>query len=132
MPLATSFAAAEPSARMVNDHCPVMQDEPASPQHEVQFRGYAVRFCCDKCKDKFADDPVPYLSYLPQLPSATIYAAVADAQRKAHGRQAAGFVDRWFEPAVLAAATLLAGLVALRVIRRVRRVGAGNAPHVPY
>src|SRR5687768_18394983 len=74
---------AQTSPRVVNDRCPVMEDEPALPGYEVQFRGVAVRFCCNKCQDKFAEDPLPYLSHLPQLPAATVQAAIAEAHQSA-------------------------------------------------
>src|SRR3712207_5958865 len=39
--------------RVVNDRCPVMPDEPASPLQEVMFQGVPVRFCCDDCSERF-------------------------------------------------------------------------------
>src|SRR5918997_1037747 len=67
--------------RLVNDLCPVMTDEPASPQYEVQFRGAAVRFCCSDCRETFTEDPSRYVSRLPQLPLATIQPASFDSQQ---------------------------------------------------
>ena len=42
---------------LVNDRCPVMSDEFASPTQEITFHGAAVRFCCGKCKRRFEDEP---------------------------------------------------------------------------
>src|SRR5687768_14533284 len=75
--------------RLVNDRCPVMTDEPATPRHETQFQGVWVRFCCDECKEKFAADPAQYLAHVPQLSAASAQAMEAAALREAGDLRAA-------------------------------------------
>src|SRR4051812_47953639 len=75
-----------PSERLVNDRCPVMTDEFTSPLHELQTGGVTVRFCCDKCRARFEDDPAPYLSHLPQVTPAAAQLILAGNQ--ANVRQA--------------------------------------------
>src|SRR3712207_1855203 len=88
--------------RLVNDGCPVMVGEPASPLCEMQFRGATVRFCCSDCKDDFTEDPTPYLSRLPQLHAGSFGGAPAEAWRRAaEMERTAGRVDRWTRPVLL-------------------------------
>ena len=119
-------AGGEPERRLVNDRCPVMEDEPASPVYEVQFRGVAVRFCCSDCQEKFAAKPTSYLSHLPQLSADTLQPAAFDAQQHARAEWAASRVDRWRRPVLLAVAGLIAGLLVLRIVRR-NRLAHANA-----
>src|SRR5688500_9410168 len=86
---ATLAAGDEAERRLVNDRCPVMEDEPASPLCEVQFRGVAVRFCCSDCRETFTEDPAPYLSRLPQLPVAMVQPASLDLHEHASAEWAA-------------------------------------------
>jgi hypothetical protein len=127
---ATSAAGGEAERRLVNDLCPVMEDEPASPLCEVQFRGVAVRFCCSDCRETFTEDPAPYLSRLPQLPAAMFQPASFDPYEHASVEWAAGWVDRWARPVLLILAGLIACLLVLRIVRRTRlaHAGAGAAP----
>jgi hypothetical protein len=116
----TTAPSGEPERRLVNDRCPVMDDEPASPLHEVQFRGVAVRFCCSDCADTFAESPAPYLSRLPQLPVAAMQGSVSDSEQHARAERTAGRIDRWARPVLLLLACLIAVLLVLRVVRRTR------------
>src|ERR1700712_2047092 len=82
----------------VNDRCPVMKGEFATPLHEIQYGGVAVRFCCEECRDRFLSDPVPYLADLPQMPLATVHAIVAQSQERGRLARATGWADRWTRP----------------------------------
>jgi hypothetical protein len=113
--------------RLVNDRCPVMIEEFASPLHEVQFEGVAVRFCCRKCRDEFDADPTPYVSRLPQLPPETVQALVAGGQEQAKADRAAQWVNRWSDPILLALATAVAVWLVIRIVRR-RQGGGWNVP----
>lgn len=121
---ATAGDVGEPSRRLVNDRCPVTTDEFASPLHEIQFKGVAVRFCCAKCQRRFQENPEAYLAHLPQLSPAAAQAAAAEVQGDALARHdartahAEGFVDRWFRPLLASLAVLIAGWLALRLARR--------------
>jgi YHS domain-containing protein len=107
--------------RVVNDHCPVMSEEFASPQHEIEFHGSAVRFCCDECKGKFLSDPAAYVSHLPHLPAATVQAVIAQSQRQTRTEQANRWVERWSRPALLGLAVLVAVGLSARALFRTRR-----------
>src|SRR5687767_1634517 len=72
---AADASSSAPATRPVNDRCPVMPGESASPAQEIVFRGAAVRFCCWKCKDRFLLDPQAYVARLPHVPAATVGAA---------------------------------------------------------
>lgn len=111
-----------PARRVVNDRCPVMTDDFASPLHEVEYRGSAVRFCCRECVDRFEADPVPFLKNLRHLPPEVVQAAIAESQD-----------PRWTRPMLLGSATLLAVWVAVRLWRRRHRDVTGpllsGGPH---
>jgi hypothetical protein len=109
------------ASRVVNDRCPVMADEFASPQHEIEFRGSAVRFCCDECKGKFLSVPAVYVTHLPHLPAETVQAVIAQAQRQTRTEQADRWVDRWGRPALLGLAVLVAAGLSARALFRARR-----------
>ncbi len=116
------------SARLVNDHCPVMPDEFASPQHEIQFHGSAVRFCCDECKVKFLSEPAAYVGHLSHLPAETVQAVIAQSQRQTRTEQADRWVDRWSRPALLGVALLIAVGIAGRAVVRSRRTQPPASP----
>ena len=82
-------ADAGPATRPVNDRCPVMTDEAASPLHEITFHGAAVRFCCARCKDRFLLEPQAYLARLPHVPPE------APADPGAPGAKNRGGFDVW-------------------------------------
>ena len=124
--LSVAAAAEAPKAnpelgrRLVNDRCPVMVDEPASPTYEVPFNGVAVRFCCSDCQETFTEDPSAYVSRLPQLPLATLHATSFEHQQHARAERAADWLDRWTRPVSLLLAALISGLLARRILRRTR------------
>jgi hypothetical protein len=114
-------AQSESPRPLVNDRCPVMNDEFASPAQEINFHGALVRFCCGKCKRRFQDDPVPFLAHLPQLSPETMQAIVAEAQGAARAAAVEDRVDRWTRPLLLTAAGLLAAWLVIRIARRRRQ-----------
>lgn len=67
-PAATQASHGGPAGRLVNDMCPVMPDEFASPHHEVTVRGVTVRLCCRTCREKFTAEPEKYLHRLGHVP----------------------------------------------------------------
>ncbi len=107
----------EPDRRIVNDRCPVMTDEFASPLHEVDFRGSTVRFCCRDCVERFEADSLPFLKNIPHLPPEVVQAATADAHNKG-----------WTRPVFLSLAALLAVWVAARIRFLRRRVPVRRLP----
>src|SRR4051812_28703574 len=56
------------TGQLVNDLCPVLPEELASPAHELIFRGVPDRFCCRECKERFIQNPAAYLPRLPHVP----------------------------------------------------------------
>lgn len=106
--------------RVVNDRCPVMADEFASPLHEIPFAGVTVRFCCDKCRNQFVAEPLQYVSRLPQLPPEMVQAMISGGQDQGQSARAARWVDRWVGPLFLGMVTLLAGWLIFRIARRPR------------
>ena len=105
--------------RVVNDRCPVMTGDFASPLHEVQYRGSTVRFCCRECVDRFEADPLPFLNRIPHLPPEVVEAAIAETRP----------APTWVRPAGLA---LVAALVAWAAVRlRAARHRHQTSPHVP-
>ena len=117
-----SNAAEEPERRLVNDHCPVMVDEFASPMHEVEFRGATVRFCCSDCKETFTEDPSPYLSRLPQLAGVSISESVAGPSHNADAERMLAWIDRWGVPVLVLLAGFAAAMLVRRIVRRTHRV----------
>jgi YHS domain-containing protein len=117
--------------RLVNDLCPVATDEFASPAHELQFHGVSVRFCCDKCQEQFRADPAAYLSHLPQLSPAGAQRILDELHTPGRDDPAQGaFADRT-SAAMLAAATVLAGWVVVRRVRRARLQRSIPPPRSP-
>lgn len=108
--------------RLVNDRCPVMTEEFTSPLHELETGGVTVRFCCDKCRARFEDDPAPYLSHLPQVTPAVAQAIVAGNRANVSQTNAKHWLDRWMRPIFLAVAGLLSAWLIARIARRNRRV----------
>lgn len=111
----------EPARRVVNDRCPVMTDEFASPLHEVEFHGSLVRFCCHECVDRFEADPVPFLKNVPHLPPEVV--RLAKGETRGNG---------WMRPVLLTVAVLLACWVAVRLLLRQRRVAVHRPSGGPY
>lgn len=70
-PASPGLPATQSARRLVNDMCPVMPEEFASPQHEVSFRGVAVRLCCRTCREKFTANPEKYVARLPHVRQAS-------------------------------------------------------------
>lgn len=99
--------AGESARRMVNDRCPVMTDDFASPLHEVEYRGSVVRFCCRECVEQFEANPVPFLANVSHLPPEVAKAAIAEARGD----------PGWVGPALLAVTGLLAVWLAARAAR---------------
>lgn len=122
----TAPAAARPLA---NDRCPVMRDEFATPTHEAQFHGKVVRFCCDDCRERFAEDPGPYLPRLPQFTSAEVNGIVSGWHDAGRLMRADTWADRWSQPLFLSAAAAIAVWLAVRVTRRLR--AATHPPVAP-
>ena len=107
------------SARpLVNDRCPVMSDEFASPTQEITFHGVSVRFCCGKCKRRFEDDPATFVARLPQLSPEVVEAVMVESQEAHRAAHAEALVDRWTRPLLLTAAGLLTGWLLVRLYRR--------------
>ena len=50
--------------------CPVM-DQKIYPDLSVEYRGQTVYFCCDKCPDRFLNDPAGFLAKLEPAEGAT-------------------------------------------------------------
>lgn len=48
----------------VNEMCPVMTEEPASPDFTTVYQGQLIGFCCDKCVAKFEANPGRYSAEL--------------------------------------------------------------------
>jgi len=53
-----------------NTMCPVLTDEPVDPAIWVDYQGRRVYLCCQRCRKKFLEDPVPYLAALEASPRA--------------------------------------------------------------
>ena len=104
--------------RLLNEHCPIMTEEFASPTQEVRYRGSVVRFCCRDCLEQFEDDPAPYLKNLPQLPPEVVGLAAVGP-----GADPGGDLS---QPLMLGAAAGIAGWLMLR--RLARRRGTPEPP----
>jgi YHS domain-containing protein len=129
--VATAPAQATPTDRVVNDRCPVMTDEPATPRHEIDYQGVLVRFCCDECKEKFAAKPARYVAHVPQLSPALVQSVEAAAVQDATNTPAAAWVDGWPRAVMLALAGLLTAWLVVRVARRRSRDHASDARTSP-
>ena len=117
---------AEESAqsRVVNDRCPVMTEEFASPQQEILYEGVTVRFCCDECREQFQADPVQYITRLPQIPPERMQTLIAGGQEHSKAARAARWIDRWMQPVLLGTAALLTVWVMVRFAKRRRFRGS--------
>ena len=116
--LAAGAAGGESARPLVNDRCPVMPDEFASPTQEITFHGAAVRFCCGKCKGRFEDDPASFVARLPQLSPEVVRAVFAESQTAHRAAHAEAVVDRWTRPALLTVAGLLTAWLVVRIHRK--------------
>ena len=124
--LAAGSAGGEAPRPLVNDRCPVMPDEFASPTQEITFRGIAVRFCCGKCKRRFEDDPAAFVARLPQLAPEVVQAVMAESQDARRTARAEAAVDRWTRPALLTAAGAITAWLLVRIHRRRRAASASG------
>lgn len=60
---------------VLNKFCPVMEEEPGDPKHELEHAGKKVRLCCKKCVKLFQKNPQKWIErkdpsgkpYLPQF-----------------------------------------------------------------
>ena len=82
-----------------------------------------MRFCCGKCKRRFQDDPLPFLTHLPQLSPETIEAIVGESQGSARAARADAWADRWIRPLLLTAAGIVAAWLVIRIARKGRAGG---------
>jgi hypothetical protein len=117
---APAKAAGAPAASrpLVNQRCPVTTDEFSTPSHELQFQGVAVRFCCDKCAQRFLLDPANYVSALPQFTPEMIERTVAAAHGHALASMPEPWIARWLGPIALAVAGAVVAWLVARIVRR--------------
>lgn len=50
-----------------NAMCPVLQDQQATSDYAIQYKGREIRFCCSECVMEFQKHPEIYENVLPQL-----------------------------------------------------------------
>lgn len=63
----TAAATQQAAGQPVNEFCPVMTEERASPEFTTSFEGQDIGFCCDKCLAKFEANPGRYAGRLGEL-----------------------------------------------------------------
>lgn len=61
---------AQNGEELINEYCPVMPDEKASPSITVEYEGKTVNLCCKMCRRMFTENPEEYLDQLPQFVAA--------------------------------------------------------------
>ena len=66
----------------INDKCPVA-NKPVDENKILVFEGRKTAFCCDKCKDKFKNDPSSFRSKINGFEPSTDYATLSASLRKA-------------------------------------------------
>ena len=86
-----------------NVMCPVLQDQAASTDHALVYKGKEIRFCCSECVMEFEKNPEIYENALPQLQNINLRAKLQLFMGDHGGLVIGGF--------------LLAVLVALRIYR---------------
>lgn len=78
------------SPRSVNEFCPVMTEEKASPEFTTGFEGLVIGFCCDTCLSKFQANPSRYAARVVHLKEPRSQPIIADQlhQRSAENQPA--------------------------------------------
>ena len=66
----------------LNEKCPVA-NKPIDENKILVFEGRKIAFCCDKCKDKFKNDPSSFRSKINGFEPSTDYATLSSSLRKA-------------------------------------------------
>lgn len=69
----------------VNEFCPVMTEEKASPEFTTSFEDQVIGFCCDKCLSKFQANPSRYAARVAQLKESTSLPIIADQPHQRNG-----------------------------------------------
>jgi hypothetical protein len=115
---ATPAADLPASRPLVNERCPVTIEEFATPSHEIRWSNYSVRFCCEKCQQRFENAPAAYVANLPQLPPDVVERTIVDIRGDAGHAQLTSSIDRWTRPVLLTLASLILLWLVTRVVRR--------------
>lgn len=104
----------EAAADEINVMCPVLQDQEATSDYSVVYKGKEIRFCCSECVMEFEKHPEIYENVLPQLQNISVRSQI-QLFLGDHGGLAIGSL-------------LLAVLIGLRIYRYKNPVAAGSQP----
>lgn len=69
--LGASASVASAGQTPINTMCPVMQEEQIDPDITVTYKGRTIGFCCDRCVDRFKNDPEKYVARIAEWTEAT-------------------------------------------------------------
>lgn len=97
-----------------NVMCPVLQDQAATTDHAIVYKGKEIRFCCSECVMEFEKNPEIYENALPQLQNISVRAKLQLFMGDHGGLVIGGF--------------LLAVLIALRIYRICKPTSATESP----